>query len=351
MIRGSVRIAAGLLAGVVTVTACGSGSSGGPATGHNDSSASPATELREAVHALGQGHALTVSLGLGASTAEILRLGASKNGHDGPTPQQAKAIATDRIVFEMVAPAGKTLADAAASPASNRGGAFAIRLQSPTASYFSFLVVDRSLYAQIDLKYFFGLGGALNQYRALVHRSASLPPFVQAALAGRWVSLPAATLQALEGFLKGASGGQLNTPAPSRIRAIENTALTTLLRNLTVARTATGSTDHLTITANVRRVLQREYDALFPQLGTLSQSFQAIPRPQFGKVPDRNVVLDADVTNGALSTLTLNTGQFSKSIPFSLPVTASFTRGGAPITAPSGATPIDLSQIEQLGGL
>jgi hypothetical protein len=52
-----------------------------------------------------------------------------------------------------------------------------------------------------------------------------------------------------------------------------------------------------------------------------------------------------------LSTLTLNTGQFSKSIPFSLPVTASFTRGGAPITAPSGATPVDLSQIEQLGGL
>ncbi len=345
MARPAVRIATGLVAGALALSACGSSS--GPTSGRNDSSVAPARELTNAISALDGGNALTVSIGLGASTADILRLGTDKSGNNGPTPAQAKALAEDRIVFEDFAPPGKTLAEASAS---GGNGAFAMRLQSPSATYASFLVVNKSLYAQINLKYFFDLGGAPNQYRALLRRSASLPPFAKAAVEGKWVSLPAATVKSLQGFLKGATGGSAPSPSASQIHAITHAAISTLLGDLNVTRTGTGTTDHLTLTANLRNVLHDEYTAVFPRLSALSGSITAIPHPAFNKVPNVNVTVLADVTGGALSMLTLNTGQFAKSIPFSLPVTATFSRSGAPITAPAGATPLDLSQLFQLGG-
>jgi hypothetical protein len=62
------------------------------------------------------------------------------------------------------------------------------------------------------------------------------------------------------------------------------------------------------------------------------------------------VTLDADITGGALSSLSLDASQFDKSMPFRLPITATFTRSGAPITPPASATPIDIGQVAQLAG-
>jgi len=341
MFRRTAQIATPLVAAALLLTGCGSSSGGG--AHQNDSSAPPATELSHAVQALGQSHALTVSFGLGVSTADILKLGTDKSGKSGPTPAQAQAIANDRIEFEFVAPTGKTVADQLS------GGASAIRLRSPTTTYASFLVVNKALYAQINLRYFFALSGALNAYRTLLHQAASLPAFAKAAVDGKWVSVPYATLQTFEGFLKGASGSSVPSPSVSKIQAIEHTALSTLLSDLTVVRTSTGTTDHLTLTSNVRTLVHDEYAAVFPKLGALSGSFAAIPSPHFNQVPSINVTLGADVTGGALSALTLDAAQFDPTIPFSLPITATFARTGVPITAPTSSTPIDFNQIAQLG--
>jgi hypothetical protein len=340
MFRRTAQLATPFVATVLLLTACGSSSRGGGAK--NDSSAPPATELTNAVRALGQGHALTISFGLGASTADILKLGTDDNGVDGPTPQEAQVLANDRIVFEFVAPVGKTLAEAGTAAAT------AFRLESPSGTYASFLVVNKSLYAQANVRYFYSVDGALDQYRTLLRNAASFPPFARAAIEGKWVSLPNSTLKAFEGFLKGASGATPPTPAPSQIRALESTALSTLLTDLQVARTSTGTTDHLTLTSNIRTLLRDEYTAVFPKLTALSASLNAIPLPHFDLIPNRTVTLDADITGGALSTVSLDVGQFDKTIPFRLPITVTFTRSGDPITAPATATPIDFSQIAQL---
>jgi hypothetical protein len=182
-----------------------------------------------------------------------------------------------------------------------------------------------------------------------VRQSSSFPAFAKAAIAGQWVSLPNSTLKAFEGFLKG-SGSSVPSPSPSQFRDIEHTALATLLADLHIARTGSGTTDHLSLTTNMRTLLHDEYTAVFPKLSALSASFSAIPQPKFNQVPNQTVTLGADITGGALSALSLDAGQFDKSIPFRLPITVTFSRSGAPITAPPSATPIDIGQVAQLAG-
>ena len=67
-------------------------------------------------------------------------------------------------------------------------------------------------------------------------------------------------------------------------------------------------------------------------------------------MPNKDVTLNATVTDGALTSLSFDLGQLAKNGKGSLPIQLTFTRSGPTISAPSGAVAVDLSQLGQLLG-
>jgi hypothetical protein len=343
-------IAAWLAAGALALAAgCGSSSSGGASQGAaNNSSAPPKTELSDALHALHDGQALTTTLSLGTTSANLIAL--SGEGGDTPlTQQQADLISSARLVIATVAPEGKTLAqEAAATP--NSDGSVSISGSAGGTTYFTLLSVNHTFYFQLDLKDLLGDVGQAQQYDMILRQAAAvpnLPPFVNAFLAGKFVSLPLSTLKNFSSFMQGFVEGALpgGIPSQTQIRAMINQVTAAVSADLTVSRTATGTTDKFVITGNVRNIAR---DLLSTLQSALPQGIGSqIDPAQADQVPDQDLSVDAEVTGGALSRLSFDAGQFSPHHKDTLPVVATFARSAPAISAPSGATAVDLQQLTQ----
>jgi hypothetical protein len=328
-----------LAAAVSALAACGSASSGGHPANAANSDSTPAVELESAIHTLGDAQTLNLTLSLGASGADLLQI-ASGLGGDGPTKAQADAIGNDHIGVEIQAAPGKTLRDGAG------GGAFALTLGDPSKDYFTLEQVAGALYGQIDLRYFLGLVNGAPSFNSLQRKVAGAPAFVQDALAGKWISLPASTLKSLAGLAVGQTGG---TPSASKLASLRDKALSTLLADVQVTRASTGATDDLKVTFQLRQLISDEYAAIAPVITSLVPGgTAALPPLKATDIPDVTVHFDAFVTNGALSKVVLDAGQFDTKEHISVPIDLNISQQGPTIAAPSDATPIDFASIGQL---
>jgi hypothetical protein len=324
------------VAGALTLVAgCGASSSGGS----NDSSAPPKTELTSALGALNSGSALTTTLSLDTTGADILKL-ASQGGDatGGPTPAQASLIAGAHLTIETVAPKGKTLGSKPGT-----GDAVAVTGGSGGTTYFSLRSLDHNFYLQVDLKGILAEAGESSEYQTLVARVASTPAFVQAFVAGKWVMLSTATITSIEALAQAGSHGAV--PANSALLGLSHQLKTTLLSDVTVTRASTGTTDHLVATANIRKVAESVVASISAAIPAAASSLRS---SNADTAPDKTVTADAFVTSGALSKISFNVDQFAptKEPPFS--VVASFVRSGAPISAPAGATPVAFAELLSL---
>lgn len=342
----AARASVAVLAAGALVAGCGAASSGaGSAAGHNSSSASPVDELTRSIHALGDARSLDLTLSLGASGADLLQIGAGLD-HDGPTKAQADALTNDHISVQLQAPAGQTLG-AVHSLSSAKGGAFAVTLGDATKDYFALETIDSALYARIDLPYFLGLAGEPGEYAAIKRRVGGLPPFVGAAVDGKWITLSAATLKSFAGLAQGLGG--VKTPSASGVAGLRTRLLTTLLHDLTVTRVSSGSTDHLSVSAQLRAVITDEYAVIAPFARSLVPGDAGgLPSLRPADIPDVPVLLDAYVTNGALSKVVLDAGQFDTKEHISVPIELALSEPAPVITAPDGAVPVDFAAIGQL---
>ena len=337
-------------AGALTlVTACGAASSGGTgqdATTHasNESSAPPRTELIDAIHALRDGSALTTTLSLDTTTQKIL--GYSHDGSSaGLTEKQANLIATATITVETTAPAGKTLADATAADGTPQG-AISVTGAAAGKTYFTLLVVDQVVYAQLDLQSL--LLDATNDgepYSMIVDQTSTAPAFVKDFIAGKFVSLPISTIKSLSDFMQGyLRGADKNHELPSQqeIADLRQQVLAAIGGDLTVARTATGDTDSLVVTGNLQNIAR---DVLSVVASGIPQLKAAIPSDAADMVPNLDLKANASVTGGLLSKLSFDLGQFDPASTMSLPIVATFVPSSPTITAPADATPVNLQAL------
>jgi hypothetical protein len=158
------------------------------------------------------------------------------------------------------------------------------------------------------------------------------------------VSLPLSTLKSL--------GSQLGAGTPSSADASKSKAIIDDLKNLltkdvTVTRASAGGIDALTLTANLKTLagdITSTFASEIPGAGA------ALGDADLSSVPNKDVTLNATVTNGALSSLSFDLGQLAKGGKGSLPIQLVFARSGAAISAPSGAVAVDLSQLGSLLG-
>jgi hypothetical protein len=340
--RPTLAVAAAATA-VALLAGCGAAAQTIVPTGTNNSEQPAAAELRHAVAALGDGTTLTTTIKLG-TTAQVLGPILTSLGAD-LSPTQVAALAGARISLEVSAPKGKTVNDLVNKPAS---ASVDFTVSSNGTTYLEIRHVRKTIYVRVDLKDLLTVVGDASEYPKLVAKAATLPTFVQALVADKWVSLPDATLSLLRSFGGGGGLGANASPsvAPSvnLLRALEML----LTRDVKVTRVSAGSTDRLRLTANSRvlaRELVRDLRAVFPRIG------RRLRGGRLGRVPSEGVRLNASVVHGALSELSINLGQYDKSKKINVPLEVLFARSGPTISAPSGAVPVDLSGLLGLASL
>jgi hypothetical protein len=323
----------------VLLAGCGSSSSGGSGgTGSNNSSQSPAQELNSSFSALGNASTLTTTVKLGATPTQIS--GLAQSGGSTITPAEANAIAGARIVVEVQAPSGKTISDLSGSGAS--GSAVDFTVSDNGTNYVSIRSVDKTLYVQADLKDLLNALGKGTTYAQLQAESGQFPSFLQALFAGKWISLPSSTAQALTG-----SSSSGSSASPQEEQAIVNGLKAILTHDVQVTRTSAGSTDDLALSANSRTIVR---DFLSTVTTAVPGAGAALPQTQLNQVPSKNVALTAQVTNGALSQLSIDLGQFDPKGNAHLPVVVDFSQSGTSISAPSGAVAVNTQELGSLLG-
>jgi hypothetical protein len=319
----------------VLVAGCGSSSSGG-ATGTNDSTQSPSAELTSAVSALGDASTLTSTLKLGATASDIQGLAASSG--DSLTADQANAIAGAQIAVVVSAPSGKKISDLSGDTS---GAGVDFTLSDNGTNWVTLRVVDKTLYVQANLKDLLDSIGKGATYAQLQASSAQLPTFLQALVAGKWISLPSSAASSLTGAAPSSS------PNTQQQRAVVDALKSLLTQDVTANRTSTGSTDEFALTANSKTLAQ---DFITKLRAAVPSASSALSQADPSQVPSRDIHLNAKVTSGALSEVSIDLGQFDPQHKGHLPVVLDFTEGGSAISAPSGAVAVNTQELGQLFG-
>lgn len=324
----------------LVLTGCGSGS-GASSTSSKD----PKAALSAALTGLGDKDALTVTLKLDTTPDKLIGFSQeSGKASDKLTAKQAQEIASGSFVIETKTTDGSNLSDAKSG---NTAVRFAFVDSGQTLAQIE--GVANVLYAQADVKTLVSTFGKTKQYADLTARVSSLPAFVQAFVRGDWVSLDLNALKGLAGQFgaSASANSQQSQKLTTDLKAV-------LTRDVNVTRVGADSQgDHLRLSTQARQLAQDLVQTVtsdIPAAGIATNSFKA------QNVPDQSVVLDAWVSGGALSKLSLDLVQFAKPGEAkpgdSLPVVLQFDRTGAPINKPVNATEIQMSQLfSMLGAL
>lgn len=334
-------LAAAVASTLAVAAGCGAGSSGG-------NSARPASaqqELNQAFTSLGKANTLTTTIKLAMTPAQLVAL--SRQGNGTPlTASQATKISAAQVVVENQAPSGKTIGDLAQQQAGTSAGSTQFTILDAGHPYVQVASVHQVSYIHADLRGVLALFNKQRLFGSVAARVKSLPPFVQAFVAGKWISLPDSTLKSLEGLATSSQG--IQTPNPTQRKQLLTDLQQVLVKDVTTTYVSKGTTDHLLLTADSRKLIVdvlHTIATVVPGIG--SRLAGATPQ----SIPQRQIHLDAYVTNNSLSALSLDLGQFANKQPQPhAPLTISFARSGPAITAPTGAVPVNTSQLSSLIG-
>lgn len=340
MFRAQNRATTGALA----VLAAGALIVGAAGCGKSASSKPPKTELTSSIDALGDSNVLTVTFKIDATAAELQALSAtSKDKLDART---AGLISSADL--KMVIRGDKKLKDYKPGDATGR---FDLSADVDGGSVFELRTVDKVLYLKADVQKILTLAQKPAMFDELKARAAQLPAFVQAGVAGKWLSFSTDQAKALAGQL---GAGSTATPNAQQSRKMLDQLKALLEKDVTVKRLSTGGDkgDHLQLTGSTR-TLATDFLQAVAAAGAPSA---ALDRVKPTDVPDRTVTVDAYVKGGKLSEISLDLAQFATGKDAEqfkgkhLPIVMRLDNSGPAIDKPSGATQIDLTQILPLLG-
>ncbi|MDQ1696688.1 MAG: hypothetical protein QOJ03_2041 [Frankiaceae bacterium] len=326
MFRPFARLTSVAAVGAVLLVGCGSGSGGStPST--------PKGQLVAGVTALGDADVLTTTLKLD-TTADALQALASSSG-DTLSSDTAAAIVGAQLVIETQ---------------SGKDKAFSVRAVDAGQTLFELRVVSSNLYLQGDLRAILKLAHRESALADVQAQVSQMPDFVRAFVAGDWVSLDGTALAGLAGSLGAPTGSASPAQGPKMIAELKRI----LSKDVTVRDAGKeGRGEHLVLTGNTRALAQdiaQSFVTSVPGGAAFSDKLKT------SDVPSRPITVDAWVKDGALSQISVDLAQFADKadVPAgtTLPITLTFEQSGDDISAPGGATPVDLTQLGGLiGGL
>jgi hypothetical protein len=334
------------------------------ANGSSTSYTSSQQLLVNAFDRLGQADSLKADLHLDISQGLLSQLEASSGGSSTSIALGEKLLQSHIIISES---SNGPLANVT----STTPAAVDFTIVTGGSTLAEFRVVDGNLYARADLSTIASWAGqSLSTLQGQLSTAPSqVRTWLQAAINGDWLELSKQQLTAVDGLLQqrasastGAAGSLTPAQAKQLVQEIESVTKGVFVKDVSVAdKGATSKGEELVLTADARTSLTDIVNGVLPILQriypSLSASMSASQLQQgLTQVPHRNVTADAFVSNGSLSELSLDVLQFA---PPNTPniagqhmtVVYDFTPNTGAVTAPSGATQLDLtSLLSALGG-
>jgi hypothetical protein len=363
MNRSGKLVAAGALGAALALSACSSSpSSKAGGTGNSKTATEPpASAVTTAFSDLSSQSSvsLTFSLGITAAQAEVLN---AQTSGSKMTQPQLHALTTGSIVFEVATGGGEELSSAKAK--TDRNSSFDLGLNMDGNTPFELRVVDQNIYLKTDVGQ---LGSDVGQtpqkttsFTTLLQRLNQYVPGIDSLAAGKWVEVSHQSLAQLAPELKRLGQGTASSPttvnqAQARSAVLKlvddlenalkaNTTFTNL--GTTGGRSEYGAVLNVSSLASaVIPVLQQDLQAI-PSLGSTLGS--RIGSLQSRVPPGKTASADVYVKDNKVSEVDLDLDQFmTKKPPFPVPLRMIFGQPG-PVSAPSGATMLDLSKLPSL---
>ena len=356
------RLAAGFL-GVASVglalSACGTTTK----TASTISSTGPAGALAASVSALGSQSSIKATFSIPVTATQAAQL-ASMGSTKSPNTGFATALSTGSVFFAEQTGKGEPLDSTTASSDTGNSYDFGVTFASSTPLEIRY--VAQSLYLHLQASTLMtDLGQPASKATSIDNELLKLNadvPGLSALASGGWVEISHTTLAPLLSELKtfaslgAGSTSSSSSNVGSTLLGLRTNILAAIKANSTV--TSLGSTGGRQgyavdvkaqpVAASLNTALNSA-GALIPsignKLGGLSKSLASVPS-------NFVVTIDAYASSGKLAEADLNLDQFATKSKPSFPVPLRVTVSTATISAPTGASQLDLSKLpSMLGGV
>ena len=312
----SKRFLAGTLAGVTTLTVIGG------CAAQQIQALEPKLELRNAAQQLAAAQQAGFTLKLTGNPDDLIAA-AGKEAGDKADAATVRQLFTSSFTMAY---------DKGGAGAEDDKSSLAVDVDGVTGTEIRF--VGGSLYAKVpvaDLAAKFGATPA--EVKSLSDEAVGEMPGLDALFAGKWVSVDSKELK----DLAGSTTGTPTSPAEQEKAMAElTTSATNLLEGADVVRDSADA-QHLVVTSSTTKAYAEAQRFLTAVDKSLAGKLTKAPA-------DKPIVLDLWIDNGKLTAAEINVLQFVEGatgrVAARLEVTA-----GAPITAPEGATKIDVAGL------
>jgi hypothetical protein len=355
--RFSKRTGLGGLAAVAAAAmflgACGSST---------PTSASPQQAVSSAFNALGSQSGIDLHISLGVTSKELQQM-AAHGGSGGLSLTAANDIAAGSIVVDFNTGNGTPLNKQTSADRSQQFG-LAVQVPAPSgansaqaADPVELRYVDQTFYLRADLPTLLhDLGQSSSSAAGFQHAAQGADQYVPGLAAlgqGNWVSVPASALtgllQGLQAQMPGAAGSS-SLSTSGQIWSQLQTAFTT---NTKFAKAGTsGGRTHYTASLAVKPFVQDVEQSLPASLGSIpgAASVGKQINSAIGKIPaGQKVVADVWVKDHKVQELDIDLNQFKHQFNFAVPLRIQIG-SGTQVLAPTGATPLNLSNLGNLLG-
>jgi hypothetical protein len=361
--RRSQKIgAAAVVGGALALAACGSATS---------TPSSPAAAIHQSAKGLTSQTGISLRFSLGVTPAQAQQLAAAGSSPTHLTTQQAQALATGSIFFDISTGHNEPLASkqAATDSANNYDFGLSIGNNSP----FEYRIVAQNIYLRILVSQFGSDIGSTPTSLSKLQSESSVAnaeiPGISALASGQWVEVSHSALAPLLGIVKNleaASGGGSQSAAAnsdqyrSEYSDLSKDVATALRQNSTYAKVgSSGGRTEYTLTVQVKPFVTQVAAAVQTDLATLpggvGKKYSTGLSGVAAKVKTgQTVVIQVYTESNRLEEIDVDLEQFaSGSQKLSFPVPVRVVIGTDPtISAPSGATTLNLSKLPALlGGL
>jgi hypothetical protein len=300
---------------------------------------------------------VNLQVSLGVTPEQLRQLSGQVGGKTALNPTLAAAIASMSIVFDVRTGHGEHLNSAQARTDPANQYSFGLQIGSSVPVEVRYL--NGTIFARADASTLISdFGLAPSEAASFQHALQSANAYVPGLAAlgqGQWVSAQTSAFAPLLNGLK----AKVPTTAPTSSKKLLDQLKAAFTNNATYSNAGDhGGRTEYTVTVAAHNLVQ-QLAALVPS------SISSVPGTSSAtkslgslanKIPaHQNVVFQVWASGNKAQEIDLDLNQFEHKLPFAVPLKV-LIGAGAPVTAPSGVTPLDLSKLStlfsgMLGGL
>lgn len=304
-------------------------------------------ELSNALGALDDRAGLTMSVSLDATPERLVEIATAEGGE--MALRDAEVLVGSSLQLTIASPDGTALSEMGEDTTSN----VRVLVDTPMGEMADVRLVDGSLYGRVDLPAVGQLiGEPVPTAAELGLGDVPALAFMDAALAGEWISIAGDELAAI-GDSMGLTPEAATEEDASMVERLRQKVSDAFDRTVTVTEDGSDAElgDRILVEASPRR-LAEELPGLLEGIQTPqgdAGDLVAELAEDLSDVPEEPVTVAVYRRDGVVTAIRLDLGQFDEAGTWNdVGLLVRFTRGDAGVEAPADATPVDLMGLGEL---